>query len=68
VLNAEQVLFSSRVGLVQAQHNELVAEFSVASDVGRLTAIDMNLPVQPYDFDRHYRGVRNKWIGFGTSD
>ncbi len=68
VLNAEQVLFSSRVGLVQAQHNELVAEFSVASDVGRLTAIDMNLPVQPYDVDRHYRGVRNKWIGFGTSD
>jgi len=68
VLTAEQTLFSSRVGLVQAQHNELVAEFSVASDIGRLTAIDLNLPVQPYDFDKHYRGVRNKWIGFGTSD
>jgi outer membrane protein len=68
VLTAEQTLFSSRVGLVQAQHNELVAEFSVASDIGRLTAIDLNLPVQPYDFDKHYRGVRNKWIGFGSSD
>jgi len=68
VLNAEQVLFSSRVGLVQAQHNELVAEFSVTSDIGRLTALDLNLPVQAYDFDKHYRDVRNKWIGFGTSE
>jgi TolC family type I secretion outer membrane protein len=66
VLTAEQTLFSSRVGLVQAQHNEVVAEFSVASDIGRLTAIDLNLPVQAYDFDKHYRGVRNKWIGFGS--
>ena len=68
VLTAEQTLFSSRVGLVQAQHNELVAEFSVTSDIGRLTAIDLNLPVQAYDFDKHYRDVRNKWIGFGPSE
>ncbi len=68
VLTAEQTLFSSRVGLVQAQHNELVAEFSVTSDIGRLTALDLNLPVQAYDFDTHYRAVRNKWIGFGPSE
>lgn len=68
VLTAEQTLFTSRVGLVQAQHNEALAEFSVAADVGRLTALDLNLPVQPYDFNKHYRSVRNKWIGFGASD
>jgi outer membrane protein len=68
VLTAEQTLFTSRVGLVQAEHNEAVAEFSVASDVGRLTALDLNLPVQPYDFDKHYKAVRNKWIGFGPAD
>jgi outer membrane protein len=68
VLTAEQTLFSSRVSLVQAQHNEAVAEFSVAADVGRLTALDLNLPVQQYDFDKHYKAVRNKWLGFGTSE
>ncbi len=68
VLTAEQTLFSSRVSLVQAQHNEAVAEFSVAADIGRLTALDLNLPVQPYDFDKHYKAVRNKWIGFGTPE
>jgi outer membrane protein len=68
VLTAEQTLFSSRVSLVQAQHNEAVAEFSVASDIGRLTALDLNLPVQPYDFDKHYKAVRNKWIGFSPAD
>jgi outer membrane protein len=67
VLTAEQTLFTSRVGLVQAQHNEAVAEFSVAADIGRLTALDLNLPVQPYDADQHYRAVRDKWIGFGAS-
>jgi outer membrane protein len=68
VLTAEQTLFSSRVSLVQAQHNEAVAEFSVAADIGRLTALDLNLPVQPYDFDKHYKAVRNKWIGFGPAE
>ncbi len=68
VLTAEQTLFTSRVGLVQAQHNEAVAEFSVAADIGRLTALDLNLPVKIYDFDKHYRAVRNKWIGFGSSE
>ncbi len=48
VLTAEQTLFTSRVGLVQAQH--------------------LNLPVQIYDFDKYYRAVRNKWIGFGSSE
>jgi outer membrane protein len=67
VLTAEQTLFTSRVGLVQAQHNEAVAEFSVAADIGRLTALDLNLPVQPYDADQHYRAVRDKWIGFDPS-
>jgi outer membrane protein len=68
VLTAEQTLFSSRVSLVQAQHNEAVAEFSVSADIGRLTALDLNLPVQPYDFDKHYKAVRNKWIGFSPSE
>jgi len=64
VLNAEQTLFTSRVQLVQAQHDETVSEFAVSADVGNMTAMDLRLPVQLYDFDKHYRAVRDKWIGF----
>jgi outer membrane protein len=68
VLNAEQLLFGSRVQLIQAQHDEFVAEFAVTQDIGRLNALDLKLPVQAYDFDKHYRDVRGKWIGFSPSD
>jgi outer membrane protein len=68
ILNAEQELFSARTQLVQAQRDELVSEFQLTSAVGRLTVVDLKLPVEIYDVDKHYNTVRNKWIGFGTVD
>jgi outer membrane protein len=68
ILNAEQELFSARTELVRAQRDELVSEFQLTGAVGRLTAVDLNLPVPLYDVDKHYNAVRNKWIGFGTMD
>ncbi len=66
VLNAQQELFGDQVALVKAQHDLAIAEFNLAQQVGQLTAADLNLPVQLYDVDRHYRSVRNKVIGFGA--
>jgi outer membrane protein len=68
VLNAEQELFTDQVQLVTAQHDLAVAEFTLASQIGQLTAADLKLPVQLYDVDRHYRSVRDKWFGFGSKD
>jgi outer membrane protein len=68
VLNAEQELFTDQVQLVTAQHDLAVAEFTLASQIGQLTAADLKLPVQLYDVDRHYHSVRDKWIGFGAKD
>jgi outer membrane protein len=68
VLNAEQELFTDQVQLVTAQHDVAVAEFTLASQIGQLTAADLKLPVALYDVDRHYRSVREKWIGFGAKD
>ncbi|HUJ98124.1 MAG TPA: TolC family outer membrane protein [Stellaceae bacterium] len=68
VLNAEQELFTDRVTLVTAQHDLAVAEFTLASQIGRLTAADLRLPVKLYDVDRHYESVRDKWLGFGAKD
>jgi outer membrane protein len=66
VLNAEQELFTARVNLVRAQHDEIVAEFDLAQQIGRLTAIDLKLPVEFYDVNKNYNAVRNKWAGFSS--
>jgi outer membrane protein len=66
VLNAQQELFSDRVLLVKAQHDLAVAEFNLSQQVGRLTAVDLNLPVQYYDVQKHYQAVRDKLLGFGA--
>jgi outer membrane protein len=65
VLNAEQELLNARVSLVRALANVVSASHSVASAVGRLTARDLNLPVQIYDMEAYYREVRNRWVGWG---
>ena len=65
VLNAEQELLNARVSLVRALANVITASHSLASSVGRLTARDLNLPVQIYDMEAYYREVRNRWVGFG---
>jgi TolC family type I secretion outer membrane protein len=68
ILNAEQVLLQSRVNLVSTQHDEIVAELSLSSAVGALTAKSLALPVELYDPDKNFAAVRDKWIGFGTAE
>jgi outer membrane protein len=63
VLNAEQELLDSRVNLVGAQRDQIVAIYGVKAAVGSLTARALNLPVDYYDPETHYREVRDKWFG-----
>jgi TolC family type I secretion outer membrane protein len=65
VLISEQQLFTTQSQLVGAQHDAAVAEFNVAAAIGRLVAPELNLPVQLYDMDKHYREVKDKLYGFG---
>ncbi|WP_316978748.1 TolC family outer membrane protein [Shumkonia mesophila] len=66
VLDAEQELLDSRVNLVGAQRNQIVAIYGVKSASGLLSARALDLPVEYYDPEDHYREVRDKWVG-GTS-
>jgi outer membrane protein len=68
VLNAQQELFADQVFLVKAQHDYNVAEFNLSLQTGRLTAIELKLPVDLYDVQKHYQSVRNKVIGFGSDN
>jgi outer membrane protein/adhesin transport system outer membrane protein len=68
VLNAEQELLDARVGLARDQRDEGVASFNVSSAVGRLSAQNLKLPVQAYDYQAHYHAVRDKWWGYGIDE
>jgi outer membrane protein len=64
VLIANQQLLTTQSQLVMAQHDAALAEYNVAAAVGRLIAPELNLPVKLYDMERHYKEVKDKWIGF----
>ncbi len=49
-----------------AQHDAALAEFNLAAATGRLIAPELKLPVQLYDMGRHYKTVKDKWLGFGV--
>jgi outer membrane protein len=63
VLDAEQELLDARVNLVRAERDLVVASYELKAATGQLTAFDLGLPVTLYDFDEHYREVRNQWWG-----
>jgi len=64
VLVGEQQLFTTQAQLVTAEDDTAIAEFNVAAAIGRLIAPELRLPVRLYDMERHYRAVKDKWIGF----
>ena len=66
VLDAEQELLDTRVGLVTAKRDELVASFQLRRALGNLTAAKLNLPVKLYRVDEYYSKVRRKWWGLTT--
>ena len=68
VLNAQQALVNARVALVTAQHDRVVASYSVLNAVGRLSPIVLNLNTNVYDPSVHYHQVRDSWIGVRTPD
>lgn len=67
VLNAEKELLSARVNKVVSERNERVASFQILQAMGRLTAVDMKLPVQIYNPAQNYDEVRGAWFGTGIN-
>jgi TolC family type I secretion outer membrane protein len=65
VLVEEQQLFTTQQQLVTAEHDAALAEFTIAAAAGRLIAPELRLGVPLYDMGRHYKEVKDKWIGLG---
>ena len=68
VLNAQQALVNARVALVTAQHDRVVASYSVLSAVGRLSPQVLKLNTNVYDASVHYQQVRDSWVGVRAPD
>jgi len=68
VLNAQQALVNARVSLVTAQHDRVVASYSVLQTVGRLSPQVLSLATTSYDPSVHYQQVRDSWTGVRTPD
>ena len=68
VLMAQQTLLQSRVSLVSAQRDRVVASYAVDAATGRLTAPNLGLAVIEYDPTVHFDQVKDKWIGLRTPD
>jgi outer membrane protein TolC len=61
ILDAEQEYLDSRVSLVRALRDEFVAGYELMSAIGRLSVASLGLYVAPYNMEKHYRQVRNKF-------
>ena len=68
VLFAQQTLLNTRVSLVTAQRDRVVASYAVFSAIGRLSAANLGLNVAEYDPTIHFEQVKDKWIGLRTPD
>jgi len=68
VLNAQQALVNARVALVTAQHDRVVASYSVLSAIGRLSPQVLKLHTTVYDPSVHYQQVRDSWFGLRAPD
>jgi outer membrane protein len=68
VLNAQQELVNARVALVTAQHDRVVASYTLLAAVGGLSMQHLGLNVVLYDPMVHYQQIRDAWIGVRNPD
>ena len=68
VLNSQQELLNARVALITAQHDRVIASYSLFAAIGQLNAVRLGLAVQPYDPQHHYVQIRDSWGGLRTPD
>jgi outer membrane protein len=68
VLNAQQELVNARVALVTAQHDRVVASYTLLAAVGGLSMQRLGLNTVIYDPQVHYQQIRDAWVGVRTPD
>lgn len=65
VLDLENDLFEAEVDLATARRDEVIASHQLGLAIGRLTAEDLDLPVERYDAERYDQDNRGRLFGVG---
>jgi len=68
VLNSQQSLLNAQVTQVEAQHDRVIASYTLLAAIGKIDAETLGLNVPIYDPTQHYTQVRDKWGGLRTPD
>ena len=68
VLNTQDELITARIAEINARRDLVVASYSLASALGRLSAETLGLQVARHDPVEHYDAVRDRWYGLRTPD
>lgn len=68
VLNTQEELITARISEVNSRRDLVVASYSLASALGRLSAEALGLRVAQYEPAEHYEAVRDQWYGLRTPD
>jgi outer membrane protein len=66
VLDQQQELLNARVALVRSERDEVVSGYALLSAIGRLTAQELQLPVQIYDPVENYNMQTWRPVGAAT--
>lgn len=68
ILNAHQALLSSRIQLVTAQRDRVVASYAIMAATGLLSAHQVGLAASLYDPRAHYGQTKNRFVGKEAPD
>jgi outer membrane protein len=68
VLLAQQMLVQARTALVTAQHDRVVASYTLLAAVGELNLPKLGINIPLYDPMVHYQQIRDAWIGVRIPD
>jgi outer membrane protein len=68
ILFWQQNLVNARVALITAQHDRVVASYTMLAAVGELNLPRLGINIPLYDPTVHYQQVRDAWIGVRTPD
>jgi outer membrane protein len=68
LLQVQATVLNAKENLAVAQHDAVVASFSILAAIGRLTVESQDLQVAEYRPEVHYEKVKDAWIGLRTVD
>lgn len=63
VLEVENKLFEAETQLAEAQANHLIQSYTLLNSLGHLTAVGLELPVEPYPLKAYVDTLRSTWFG-----